>query len=168
MTTKEIAQATGKPERTIRDWVKAVTAKSATITAKLATSSPAYPADYTLAEVCQIIEEGMGPEAANVYRTNAVHATMAQEPKAPRLTGALVTSLLRACEKGKLSDYQFQVMIGAPIVENVPTPSKQPLQIESSIGRINKVSYAVEMKIRAKEQAKKDAEKNTPKLFGEE
>ena len=40
MTTREIADAVGKPIRTVQDWVKELSAKSALISAKSASSSP--------------------------------------------------------------------------------------------------------------------------------
>lgn len=74
MTTKQIAEAVGKPERTVRDWIKRLAAKSAVIAAKSATSSPMSPADYGLDETCAIIEQGMGKNAASLYRENARHS----------------------------------------------------------------------------------------------
>lgn len=71
MTTKEIAEATGKAEKTVRTWAKNTAAKSATMTAKIASSSSAHPADYDLVETCQIIETGMGKNAADLYRMSA-------------------------------------------------------------------------------------------------
>lgn len=81
MTAKQIAAYLGRPERTAQDWVKALGAKSASIGAKLASSSPMKPADYDLAETCLIIEEGMGKDVADVYRTNAVHAELGLRAK---------------------------------------------------------------------------------------
>lgn len=75
MTTKQIAEAVSRPEKTVRDWVlrianptkkqidkfgKDVVAKSAAIKAKSATSSPMVPADYDLEETVAIIEVGLG------------------------------------------------------------------------------------------------------------
>ena len=72
MTAREIAEATGAAERTVHDWIKATSAKSAEISAKIAKArATSKPADYTLDEACQIIETGMGPAAAGVYRANA-------------------------------------------------------------------------------------------------
>lgn len=71
MTTKEIAEATGKAEKTVRTWTKKTAAKSATMTAKMAASSSVHPADYDLSETCQIIETGMGKNAADLFRMSA-------------------------------------------------------------------------------------------------
>ena len=49
MITKQIAEATGKAEKTVRTWVS----KTA---ANLAASSPMNPADYDLDETCSIKE----------------------------------------------------------------------------------------------------------------
>lgn len=118
------------------------------------------PADYTMDEVCQIIEEGMGPEAAGVYRANAVYSKMEQTQQKPKLTGALVNALLKARDHGALTDGQFQAMIGAPqVVVNTPAPLELP-------GRISKQAYAVEMKQRQKEEQKKLTESKNPTLDG--
>lgn len=51
MTAREIAEAVGKPERTVRDWVKAASAKSAEILAKIAKArATSVAARYTPAE----------------------------------------------------------------------------------------------------------------------
>lgn len=71
MTTREIAKATGKEERTVRRWVKKVADKMSSVAVKMSASSPAYPADYDLEETIAIIEEGMGKNAASIYRENA-------------------------------------------------------------------------------------------------
>lgn len=126
MTTKQIAEAVGKPERTVRDWVKALAAKSAVITAKLAASSPMKPANYTLAETCDIIEEGLG-KAADVYRTNAVNAEMAKRPEKAEVSAAKISALIRATDKGYLTADQFRTMIGAPLIEPPKPPTVVPL-----------------------------------------
>lgn len=71
MTTREISKATGKEERTVRRWVKKVADKMSAVAVKMSASSPAYPADYDLEETIAIIEEGMGKNAASIYRENA-------------------------------------------------------------------------------------------------
>jgi len=89
MTTKQIAEYTGKPEQTIRNWVRDLASKSDVIKSKLDASSSRYPADYTLAETCQIIAEGMGEDVAAVYRTNAVNAELGTNFK-PRYSAAFL------------------------------------------------------------------------------
>ena len=71
MTTKEIANATGKTERTVRNWVTKATKVSSVIEEKSSVSSPMNPADYDLDETCIIIANGLGANAASVYRMNA-------------------------------------------------------------------------------------------------
>ena len=75
MTTKQIAEATGRGERTVRRWVEKVSAgddvMAAYMAAKLAASTSAHPADYNLAETLAIITFGMGQKAAEIYRINA-------------------------------------------------------------------------------------------------
>lgn len=75
MTTKEIAEATGKGERTVRRWAEKVSTgtdvMAAKMAAKLAASTSAHPADYNFGETLAIITFGMGQKAAEIYRINA-------------------------------------------------------------------------------------------------
>jgi len=71
MTTKEIAMATGKDMSTIQRWIKKLDGKMQSVNCKMQSSSPAYPADFTLDEVLGIIEAGAGKEAAGIFRANA-------------------------------------------------------------------------------------------------
>jgi len=81
MTTKQIAAAVGRSERTVRGWISRLTAKLAegytdrlpvvNIAKKVAASSPSNPADYDLEETIAIIEKGLGANAAEVYKMNA-------------------------------------------------------------------------------------------------
>ena len=76
MTTREIAKATGKEERTVRRWVNKVAVRMSAVAVKMSASSPAHPADYDLEETIAIIEEGMGKNAAAIYRENAAKSTI--------------------------------------------------------------------------------------------
>ena len=71
MTTGEIAESVGKKDRAVRNWVRKAADKNSAIAAKIAASTSTYPADYNLDETCQIIEAGMGANAAAVYRASA-------------------------------------------------------------------------------------------------
>lgn len=76
MTTKQIAEATGKTDRSVRNWVTKAAEKSSVIAEKSSASSPMKPADYDLDETCAIIAKGLGANAASVYRMNAEQSTM--------------------------------------------------------------------------------------------
>lgn len=80
MTTKQIADAIGKPEKTVRTWAFKAAAKSAEAAAKSAEATPNYPADWDLDETCAIIEIGLGKNAASLYRENARHAPATPAP----------------------------------------------------------------------------------------
>ena len=71
MTTKEIAAAVGKPEKTVRTWASKASAKTAVAAAKLAEGTPSKPADWDIEEACAIIEIGLGRNAADLFRMNA-------------------------------------------------------------------------------------------------
>ena len=71
MTTKQIAEAAGRDERTIRRWVDKLSDKMSVIADKMTASSPMKPADYDFEETIAIIEHGMGKNAAAIYRQNA-------------------------------------------------------------------------------------------------
>jgi len=76
MTTKEIAEAVGRPERTVQNWVKALSAKMEQVRAKMEQAAYCkHPADYSLDETCTIIEQGMGKNAASLFRENAKNKT---------------------------------------------------------------------------------------------
>jgi hypothetical protein len=57
MTTKQIAEAVGKPERTVKGWATKAGAK-------LASAGHGKAADWDLDEACLIIEFGLGKNAA--------------------------------------------------------------------------------------------------------
>jgi len=72
MNIKDIAKAVGKPESTVKNWVKKVGAKMAQVGAKMAQASiDKKPADYDIEETIAIIEHGMGKNAASLFRANA-------------------------------------------------------------------------------------------------
>jgi hypothetical protein len=87
MTTKEIAQAVGKDERTVRRWVNRTAGKMSGLSDKMSDAERTKkPADYTLEETIAIIEAGMGKNAAGVFRANA-------EKPAPEATS--LTAIIR-------------------------------------------------------------------------
>jgi hypothetical protein len=71
MTTKEIAQAVGKDERTIQRWVKRAGDKMPSVADKMSSAGHGKSADYTLEETLAIIEAGLGKNASGVFRANA-------------------------------------------------------------------------------------------------
>lgn len=75
MTTKQIAEYVGKPEKTVRTWATKAGAKVAAMTAKMAVSHSSRPADWDLEETIAIIGTGMGANAAAMYRANAEKST---------------------------------------------------------------------------------------------
>lgn len=86
MTTKQIAEAVGKNERSVQRWAKAVGDKMSSVGDKMAASSPNAPADYTLDETLAIIQHGMGKNAADLYRASAAPAAAASRPEVATLT----------------------------------------------------------------------------------
>lgn len=72
MTAKQIAESTGKDERTIQRWAKKTGDKMSSIADKIASvQKSGIPADYDLDETIAIIETGLGKNAAFVFRQNA-------------------------------------------------------------------------------------------------
>jgi len=78
MNTKEIAKAIGRPVKTVQTWTKLTSAKMASIGDKMASASSVHPADYDLEETLAIIETGMGKNAADIFRTNAMQGKNTQ------------------------------------------------------------------------------------------
>lgn len=81
MTTREIAQATGKTERSVRNWANKVAENSSVMAEKISASTSTHPADYDLEETIAIIEAGMGKNAAAIYRANATEKSSAMDRK---------------------------------------------------------------------------------------
>ncbi|MCQ2754272.1 MAG: helix-turn-helix domain-containing protein [bacterium] len=68
MTVKEIAETTGRSERTVRNWIHNVNDKHGEILNKFATEESA---DFTRDEVFKILKTGLGEQIAGVYIMNA-------------------------------------------------------------------------------------------------
>jgi len=72
MTTKQIAKAVNKTERSVHNWVKKLSEKNAEVSEKIAEArKTSKPADYDLNETIEIIEIGLGKNAAMIYKQNA-------------------------------------------------------------------------------------------------
>lgn len=70
MTTKEIAESVGKDVSTVQRWIKKMNGKMQSIDGKMQSSTSTNPADFTEDETLAIIENGMGKNAAGIYRMN--------------------------------------------------------------------------------------------------
>lgn len=72
MTSKEIAVAVGKTERSVQMWAKKTGEKISQVGEKISQAAESKkPADFDLAETCEIIQHGMGKNAADLYRMSA-------------------------------------------------------------------------------------------------
>lgn len=71
MTVKEIAEAVGKNPTTVQRWIKRAGCKMQSVADKMQLSNPTYPADFDIDETVEIIEAGMGKNAADLYRMSA-------------------------------------------------------------------------------------------------
>lgn len=89
MNTREIAQTTGKDERSVRRWVKKVADKMPVMAVKMSASTSTHPADYSFDETLAIIEAGMGKNAAAIWQTNANVTKGANLPVVP--AGSVLT-----------------------------------------------------------------------------
>ena len=124
MTTKQIAEATGKGERTVRRWVEKVSAgedvMAVYMAAKLAASTSSHPADYNLEETLAIITFGMGQKAAEIYRINAeqtpAKSSNLDEQFKAAIVGisALVQGLNARVEKVEYQQHQRAALLPAP------------------------------------------------------
>ena len=103
MTTKEIAEAVGKTERSVRNWVAKVAENFSAVAEKSSASTSTNPADYNLEETCLIIETGMGKNAADLYRMSAKQHTATITPmlgstltqKDLEMVGVIVASVMK-------------------------------------------------------------------------
>lgn len=72
MTTKGIAEVVGRNPATVARWVERTSRKMQGVALKVQVAKQTQePADYSLEETLAIITEGMGRNAADIYRTNA-------------------------------------------------------------------------------------------------
>ena len=110
MTTKQIAEAVGKDERSIQRWAKATGVKVSSIGDKVSSvQKTGRPADYTLEETCLIIEHGMGKNAADLFRMSAKESASSDsrldrlEAMVGRLVEAVAATLPRVATPAPLS-----------------------------------------------------------------
>jgi hypothetical protein len=69
---KDLAEFTGKDERTIQRWVKKASDKMSSINDKMSASTSTYPADYNIDEVEIILRSGsMSKDAVTILMNNA-------------------------------------------------------------------------------------------------
>jgi hypothetical protein len=71
MNTREIASAVNKDDRSVRRWINKASDKMSVIKDKMSASNSTNPADYNLEETCFIIEQGLGKNASELFRSNA-------------------------------------------------------------------------------------------------
>lgn len=72
MTVKDITEAVGRGESTIRRWIdKAPFHNPELVLRKIREGSPENPADFDLDETIEIIRHGMGANAADLFRMSA-------------------------------------------------------------------------------------------------
>jgi hypothetical protein len=119
MTTKQIAEAVGKTDRSVRNWIEKVCAENSSvymenssvcnsIRLKAGNKDPHNPADYTLEETLAIIEAGMGPDAAGIFRANASPPRLQARP----VTGAYLRELNAAYDKSIIGRDDWRRMAG--------------------------------------------------------
>lgn len=136
MTTKEIAGATGKDERTIQRWVRKASDKMSSISDKMSSACPHSPADFDFEEAVYIIEIGMGKSAAGIYRASAqkqpgVRGTLSERDIAmiSQIVAITVSQTIKALD-GRISAIEEKVEERKALL---PPPSISP---RSNINRI--------------------------------
>ncbi len=133
MTTKGIAQAVGKEERTVRNWVKKLAEKSSVVAEKLSVSSPMKPADYDLDETVAIIEEGLGRNAAALYRENATRTTTSMTT--PESIAAIVRETVTAMVPVLIAAIRGVVPESAPAALPAPATLSHRDQLRRAINQ---------------------------------
>lgn len=167
ITTKELASSIGKPVRTVQDWIKKLSAKSALVSAISASSSPMNPSRWTLAEACRIIEEGLGADVANTFRTNAANAEVTKVTRNVtngKLPAGIQIRAMAELYGSEEARRRIDFVLGYKADQTVPV---YPYRIESSksVVRLSKAAYAVEMKEQQKARDKAWQEAHEGKLF---
>ena len=135
MNTKQIAEAVGKDERSVRRWVRKASDKMPGLSDKMSEAeSSKKAAEYTLDESCAIIEAGMGANAASVYRQNAEQNEVAKEDPIDREYKVAIVGIYKMLEshESRLAkverDHEERKSLAPP-------PSKSPRQELSQIMR---------------------------------
>jgi hypothetical protein len=145
MTIKEIAQAVGKDEDTVQRWIKKVlhtqnadvhtqnadvdrqNVDVESIRLKAGSRDPHHPADYTLNETLIIIEAGIGPEAAGIFKANAMQEEARQKAALlsdrPLPDHRLVAALNKSVQIGAITAAQFRADLGNPDAAAAETPT---------------------------------------------
>jgi hypothetical protein len=140
MTVKEIAKAVGKSELSVQRWIKKIVDQPQntddqlhfevgrndkmklvnSIREKAGSKDSIHPADYTFEETLLIIEVGLGPNAAGVYRASASNAQMSSENN--------YEALLKGIER--LIDAKIQAALSPLAAQNeqkrLPPPPELP------------------------------------------
>jgi hypothetical protein len=107
MTTREIAEAVGKPERTVKGWATKAGAISASAGAKLASAGHGKAAEWDLDEACLIIEIGLGKNASYLFRESSKQKAPESIAEIVRATIAAMIPAIAAAIRG---DYAPQAM----------------------------------------------------------
>ena len=107
MNTKQIAQAVGKDDRTVRRWVTKTAAKMPTMADKMSAESfRTTGADWNIDEAVAIIKTGLGENAASLFRENAKRAAPETSTEAiatiVRETVAAMVPMLIAAVQGAI------------------------------------------------------------------
>jgi transposase len=165
MTTKQIAESVGKDPATVARWIQSVSCKVQEVSCKVQEArATSKPADYTIAEVCQIIEEGLGKAAADVYRTNATHAEM-QKPQKTKYSAAYIRevrlSLGKEAAARLLTGEPAHVPATRPLALPAPSfewPDEIPRKLQQQV-------YAVLVSGLKKVAREERDREDTPELF---
>jgi hypothetical protein len=86
MTVREIAEAIGKTERSVRNWANKAGEKISSVAEKISSAGHGKAASFNQEETLAIIETGLGKNAAGIFRANA-------EKPAPDTTS--ITAIIR-------------------------------------------------------------------------
>ena len=162
MTVKEIAQAVGRDERTVRRWVNEAADKMSVIADKMSVSSPAKPASYTLPEVIEIIRAGAGDQVADTFATNA-QLSNTQEKVATLPNGKQLEELRKIFGQEAGEIVKYVIGYGSNTDGKV-----EVIPVSGNLGRISPQAYAVEMRIRQQRKSRQIEDNSTPDLFTEE
>jgi hypothetical protein len=95
MTVKEISKTVNKTERSVRNWIEKVAEKSSAMAEKSSASNSTHPADYTLDETIEIIETGLGKNAAAVFRANAENKIVSSEYVTRNEIAGIITAVMK-------------------------------------------------------------------------
>jgi hypothetical protein len=148
MTTKEIAEATGKDVSTVQRWIKKMNGKMQSIDGKMQSSNSTNPADFDLTETIAIIENGMGKNAAALYRMSAAKQPLQNDKVLPQNAEVVTRSDLAEFGRSIVSETIKQLL---PLIQGATIQPVRSQSIATEVSALPPIDPRKELNMLARE-----------------